>query len=345
MVTPKRWMQYCGSLLGLMMPLGCEQAPERGLDPVSVPSSSPRPEPSRPPLLPTSAGQPQAPGAAPAWLGEYVDQDPELAGAGPATRRPLQRGTKLEADTSGSPSARADTGPQAGLPGPRTSAIRAYPQNVSDRPVPRVGDEPWKIDERWHAQHERLVKGGRRAEAKLVFLGDSITEAWRMAPAYKHTFAKYVPLNLGLSGDHTQHLLWRIEHGALDGLAPEVVVVLIGINNLGGGFSPAQTVSGIQAVIAAVQVRLAGTPIVLLGILPARPAPDDPLRHKVAEANRLLAAQAGAGRVAFHDVGQVLQEPDGTISNAVLRDYLHPTAAGYERLSAAVLPLIEPFVQ
>jgi type IV/VI secretion system ImpK/VasF family protein len=224
-------------------------------------------------------------------------------------------------------------------PGPR----RVYPQNVADKPVPRLGEQPWMISEEWRAHHERLLKTPGRAQAKVVFLGDSITEGWRAAPAYRDRFGKYSPLNLGIAGDYTQNVLWRIDQGTLDGLQPGAIVLLVGVNNLGGGFTPEQTVGGVRAILAAIRARLPATPVLLLAILPAGQRPTDALRQKITEANRLLGNLAEP-RVSFHDVGSVLLEPDGTITKATLRDFLHPTAAGYERLSEAVAPLLDKLV-
>ena len=200
------------------------------------------------------------------------------------------------------------------------------------------------ISEKWEERHEQQLKAFKRTEAKVVFLGDSITDAWRRSASYREHFGKYSPLNLGISGDHTQNLLWRIGHGALDGLTPKAVVVMIGVNNLGGGFTPKQTASGVRAVIATVRERLPSTPVLLLAILPARENPEDSLRKKIIETNALIASIASPG-VAVHDIGSVLLEPDGTITKAILRDFLHPTEAGYARLSEAVARLLDNTIQ
>jgi lysophospholipase L1-like esterase len=222
----------------------------------------------------------------------------------------------------------------------KPKGAKIYLQNVADKPVPRIGEQPWMIDEAWRALHESQLKSSGRAKARVVFLGDSITRGWTAAPAYRDYFGDYMPLNLGLAGDHTQNVLWRIEQGTLDGIHPEVIVVQIGVNNLAGGFTPEQTVGGVRAVVAAVQARLPNTAVLLLAILPAKAEPTDPLRKKIEQTNRALAQWAPSARIQFHDVGSVLLERDGTISKATLRDYIHPTNAGYERLAKAVAPLI-----
>ncbi|MEO7034539.1 MAG: GDSL-type esterase/lipase family protein [Polyangiaceae bacterium] len=223
---------------------------------------------------------------------------------------------------------------------PLSPTLKAYPQNVADKPVPRIGAEPGLISEEWRAHHERQLHAANRAQAKVIFLGDSITEGWGASPAYRESFAKYTPLNLGIAGDFTQNVLWRIDHGTLLGTNPEVLVLMVGVNNLAGGFSPQQTVAGIRAIVVAIQAALPKTQLLLLAILPARQKPTDPLRSRIIEANRLLASLQ-APRVSFHDVGSIMLEPDGTLSNSTMRDFIHPTPAGYQLLSAAVMPLIE----
>ena len=217
----------------------------------------------------------------------------------------------------------------------------AFAQNIAHRPLPRIGEKPRLISDGWRAHHERLLRAANRATAKVVFLGDSITEGWGVAPAYREHFGQYSPLNLGLAGDTTQNVLWRIEHGELDGTQPQVVVLMIGINNLAGGFSTEDTSDGVRAVVAAVQAHLPNARVLLLAILPARQDPANPLRQRIQEANRLLESLVKPGRVELHDLGSALLEPDGTILKSTLRDFVHPTPDGFERLSRALSPLLE----
>jgi len=231
--------------------------------------------------------------------------------------------------------------PAAESPSVAPNAPRVYRQDIADRPVPRFGARPNQISEEWLAHHQRQLRAANRDAAQVVFLGDSITEAWGFSPAYREYFGKYSPLNLGIAGDLTQNVLWRIQEGALDGTKPQVVVVMIGINNLAGGFSPEQTAGGVRAIVGGVHSRLPAARVLLLSILPARQEPANPLRQRVAEANRLLADLAEPGCVDVQDFGSVLLEPNGTISKAILRDFVHPTPTGYQRLSQAIAPWLE----
>jgi len=193
----------------------------------------------------------------------------------------------------------------------------------------------------WRRRHEAQLAAPHRARAEILFLGDSITEAWCESEPFKRAFGRYTPLNLGIGGDQTQHVLWRIDDGTLDGTSARLVVLLIGVNNLGNGFSPDQTVAGIQAVLAKLRKRLPGVPVLLLSVLPAGESPDDPLRRSVSDTNQRLSTWTPPPDVSLHDVGAVLVERDGSIAPTIMADFLHPTPLGQERLTAAVKPLVE----
>lgn len=238
----------------------------------------------------------------------------------------------------------ASPAPIADIPDAQSANFKpppAYPQNVANRPVPRIGDKPWLISEEWKAHHERHLRALGRATAKVIFLGDSITEGWSVAPAYREYFGKYSPLNLGIANDMTQNVLWRVEHGALDGTHPQAVVLMVGINNLAGGFTPEQTADGVRAVVTAVQAHVPTARVLLLGVLPARQDAGNPLRQTIKDANRLLQGLAKPGKVEVRDVGSLLLEPDGSIAKTTMRDFLHPTADGFARLSQAAAPFLD----
>jgi lysophospholipase L1-like esterase len=214
-----------------------------------------------------------------------------------------------------------------------------------DQASPRRVEQPWMSLVEWRRRYEKQLSDPRRKQAKLVVLGDSIVEAWCESRAFRAELGDHQPLNLGLGGDQTQHLAWRIDHGILDGLTPRAVILLIGVNNLGNGFSPEETLLGVRAVLDRIMQKLPGTPVLLLAVLPAGETSSDGLRAKVAAMNPQLSALEVPGMVRVADVGGVFLEGDGRISRAQMADFLHPTAAGYERLSAAVRPLVDELVR
>jgi lysophospholipase L1-like esterase len=163
---------------------------------------------------------------------------------------------------------------------------------------------------------------------------------WADTEAYGE-LSVYRPLNLGIGGDQTQHVLWRLEHGGLAGTAPRVIVLLIGVNNLGNGYGPVQTARGVLAVVRSLRDKAPGARILLLGILPAGALPTDPMRHEVIETNRLLASAELPAGVSYHDIGAPFVDPAGRILPSTMADGLHPTPSGFALLTREVRPLIE----
>jgi lysophospholipase L1-like esterase len=207
-------------------------------------------------------------------------------------------------------------------------------------PVPRSKDYPWMSRASWWERHERTLRTEGRAQAELVFLGDSIFEGWDHQVYQKH-YGPYQALNLGIGGDQTQHVLYRIHHGALSGLRPKVVVLLIGTNNLGLANASAESVAaGIETIVDETQARLPSSRILLLGILPRDRDPDSPARAQLARVNARIARLDDGSRVRFLDIGSRFLDADRTIPARLMQDYLHPTPAGYQVLAEAMAPLL-----
>jgi beta-glucosidase len=147
-----------------------------------------------------------------------------------------------------------------------------------------------------------------------------------------------------IPADRTEHLLWRLQHGEIDGIAPKAVVVMIGTNNLKSGpirQPPEQVAQGVAAVVAEIRSRLADSNVLLLGILPRQPQYDwFPAVRR--ETNRLLAALAESDeKVRFLDFGEKLLGEDGLPSRRFFGgDLLHPTAAGYRVRAEETAPTV-----
>ncbi len=176
-----------------------------------------------------------------------------------------------------------------------------------------------------------LADRAHLADAPLVFLGDSITEGWEDAGALVWTerIVALGALNLGVSGDRTEHLLWRLQAGDYDRLPVQVAVVLIGTNNLGAGHTPAQTADGVRAVVEDVLLRWPGCRVLLLGLFPRGREPGDPLRPAVAATNGRLREVADRDRVTWLEFGGSFLRPDGVVSPGIMPDALHLSQRGY----------------
>jgi beta-glucosidase len=176
----------------------------------------------------------------------------------------------------------------------------------------------------------------------IIFIGDSITQQWENSG--RNVWEKYYgsrkALNFGVSGDRTQHALWRFENGQLDGLKPKAAVVMIGTNNSNrDDNSAADILEGVQAVVAGLRQRLPDTRILLVAIFPRSRSFTDQ-RGKLAQVNQVLAKLDDGKMVRFLDIGPQLLESNGEISNRIMPDALHLSEAGYEIWAAAMEPLL-----
>ncbi|MBK8476697.1 MAG: aminopeptidase [Opitutaceae bacterium] len=211
-------------------------------------------------------------------------------------------------------------------------------------PAPRLEDYDWMSVATWRARHAEHVAIARRGCGELLFVGDSITEGWAGNGAAEWT-RHFVPLgavNFGIGGDTTQNVLWRLDHGDVEGLRPRLVVVLIGINNLGReNAAPAATVRGIRAVVAKLGAVFPDARILLQGILPSGLSAFAEIRQRVAAVNRqLLELDSRGGRLVVRDYGEVFLERDGSISAEVMPDGLHLSPEGYRRWAEVLAPMV-----
>jgi lysophospholipase L1-like esterase len=223
-------------------------------------------------------------------------------------------------------------------------------RTVSFTPEPL--NESWSLDW-WMPRHQdKLAEIARRRAAGeptgVIFIGDSITHHWEkeQQPLWQEFYGKYHPLNLGYGGDRTENVLWRLQHGEVDGIAPKVAVLMIGTNNNGLRHDdPAVTVAGIRRVLQELQTRLPDTRILLLAIFPRGERPDDGLRRVNQQVNAMLPQLADGKRVVFLDIGKAFLAPDGTLSKNVMPDLLHPNAEGYRIWAAAMGPTLEQLMR
>lgn len=213
--------------------------------------------------------------------------------------------------------------------------------NPAIQPAPR--------DAAWVKRHEGFVAEAARGGVDVLFLGDSITDGWRRPgpnggkAVWDRELAPLRAANFGIGGDRTQHVLWRIEQGTLEGLRPRVVVLMIGTNNTGferdgttPRNTPAETVAGVSAIVTQLRRRLPEARVLLLAVFPRGERPDHPQRLQVNEINRGLAPLADGRHVTFLDLGPRFLAADGTLPAAVMPDFLHPREEGYTRWAAAL---------
>ena len=233
---------------------------------------------------------------------------------------------------------------------PDSEAPPAPPMPPEDaRLIPTLAIPGFYADspKQWMLMHESHVKRAKQGDVELLFLGDSITQGWNHAPqVFDKAFGKWKTALFGIRGDKTGNLLWRLDHGEVDGLSPKVVVLLIGVNNLWGNANTDTEVAiGIVAVTDRIQLKLPHAKILLIGLLPTGEHIDLPVRNAILNVNRLLANAQLGEHIRYCDIGSSLLDEDGSISKGVMADFLHPTPLGYERAAKALGPIISEMMK
>jgi lysophospholipase L1-like esterase len=193
-------------------------------------------------------------------------------------------------------------------------------------PQPRP-DKWWQ--ERQESLNKRVAEAGPKAA--VVFIGDSITQGWEDEGkgVWTRYYAHRDAVNLGISGDRTQHVLWRLDNGNLQGLRPKAAVVMIGTNNSNGEDNTAgQIVDGVAGIVRKLRSALPGTKVLLLAIFP-RSENFAPQRGKLAMINQALRRLADDKDVFWADFGHLFLNDDGSIPRELMPDYLHLSPKGY----------------
>lgn len=211
-----------------------------------------------------------------------------------------------------------------------------------DQPAPRTKGYPWMTLEKWRDFHDGDLARGKEGRIDVLFLGDSITEAWEKngAKVWEKNFAPLHAANFGIGGDTTQNVLWRItKGGALEGVHPRVVVLMIGTNNFGlHGDEPEAVIRGIDAIVDVFAKERPETRLLLLDIFP-RGNPGDLLRTKVIEANRLLEEYVGIHPgITRLRIWEEFMNEDGTLPPEIMPDRLHLSEKGYAIWAEAMMP-------
>ena len=195
------------------------------------------------------------------------------------------------------------------------------------------------------SQHQDINKIGDDRNVRLVFLGNSITQSWGgegrevWSPVKELWDSLYRPLdaaNFGISGDRTQHILWRINNGNFDKITPELVVVACGVNNFRDN-TPQDIAAGIKAIVAGLRKQVPSSQILLLGPFPAGENNDDPLRITYHEVHRLIKPLGGQKNVTYKNIGAPYIKENGNLDYNLMRtDNIHLAPQGYYKWAESI---------
>jgi len=219
----------------------------------------------------------------------------------------------------------------AGCASSQTRAFRAVETKHHSAVTPVQQHAEWAA-KWWGPRHEAVSKRLADGNVDLLFIGDSITHGWENAGKrlWDRYYAPRQAVNMGFSGDRTQHVLWRLDHSEFAGLAPELAILMIGTNNSNGNDNTAEEIAdGIIAICHRLRTRLPKTKILILAIFPRNPGPGAQ-REKNAEASRLASRIADGKTIHYLDINEKFLTDEDVLTKAIMPDYLHPNGTGYQ---------------
>ena len=176
----------------------------------------------------------------------------------------------------------------------------------------------------------------------MLFIGDSITHGWENQgrKIWNDYYAQRNAVNMGFSGDRTEHVLWRLDHSNLKRISPKLAVIMIGTNNSNGNeYTAEQIADGIIAICERLRERLPKTKILLLAIFPRNQEPSAQ-REKNAKASLLASKIADGKMIHYLDISSNFLTKDGMLTKDIMPDYLHPNKAGYKIWAETIEPKV-----
>jgi|TARA_B100000676_G_scaffold263261_1_gene274867 lysophospholipase L1-like esterase len=202
------------------------------------------------------------------------------------------------------------------------AAIAEDKLHSATKPVPRSGG--------WTKRHQSFNKRVAQGNCDLIFIGDSITQGWegRGKKVWAKHYTKRNAVNLGIGGDRTQHVIWRLDNGNLHRIKPKAAVIMIGTNNSGSNSSQ-EIADGVEVIVKQLRKKLPETKVLLLGVFPRGANKADKRRQVNEGANATFKKIADGKSVHYLDIGQKFLKEDGTLPREIMPDLLHLSEKGY----------------
>lgn len=201
--------------------------------------------------------------------------------------------------------------------------------------------------------HEQLLEKRRQGQIDVYFVGDSITRRWGTSDAawkdllenWNSNFAGWNAANFGWGADKTQHILWRLQNGELDGVNPKVVVLMAGTNNVGRAAPLGdvqaradEVVRGITAIVREIRRRAPRATVVITGITPRND--NIQVMPIIDAANARIARLADGKTVRYVNINEKLADDEGRLFVGMTYDGLHLTTTAYQLWADALKPIL-----
>jgi len=198
-------------------------------------------------------------------------------------------------------------------------------------PAQREGND-W-----WQGRHAAMNKRVAKGNVDLLMIGDSITQGWEGhgKDIWAEYYAKRNAVNLGISGDRTEHVLWRLQNGNIENISPKLAVIMIGTNNAGSNTSE-EIAQGVEKIVGLLRRELPEMKLLVLAIFPRGETPSDKHRLINDGANERIEKLANGKMIHYLNIEQAFLEEDGTLPKEIMPDFLHPRKKGYAIWASAM---------
>ena len=207
--------------------------------------------------------------------------------------------------------------------------------------------------EGWKQRHEKILEQVKSSDPQLIMIGNSITHNIDK-PDRKIFWDQYLneldAVNLGISGDRTENVIWRLQNGAIDGIMPKVATLLIGTNNTDGNHyfeisTPEELAEGIWKICSILREQLPDIEIVLLGILPYGYKPNH--RNEINKAcNKIISKfPEKESKIHYYNLGYLFLNEQGKVKRELMPDYLHPNVEGEKLMFEVLAPIISKLLE
>lgn len=201
--------------------------------------------------------------------------------------------------------------------------------------------QDWANVARFKAENELVIEN--KAPVKLVFMGNSITEGWKLFDPNFFNSTDYV--NRGIGGQTTPQMLIRFKQDVLD-LKPKGVVILAGTNDIAGNTGP----MSIQEIYNQIEsmaglAALNKIEVFLCSVLPVYDYPWKPglkPAPKIVALNEMLKTLAGEKNYLYIDYFSQMSDDKNGLKASLGADGVHPNEKGYEIMKRVLLNTIGP---
>ncbi|OHB53584.1 MAG: hypothetical protein A2Y12_17805 [Planctomycetes bacterium GWF2_42_9] len=208
-------------------------------------------------------------------------------------------------------------------------------------------DQDW-----WQPRHKAIVERVKQGNVDIIMIGDSITHGWEGAgkPVWDQYYANRNVVNMGFSGDKTEHVIWRLQNGEIENINPKLAIIMIGTNNSGGDYTSEEIADGVKAIVCQVRTKLPNTKILMLAIFPRGDAEQrkdktkgaslNPQWERNDKASKLFAKVADNKTIFYLNINKKFLNKKGQLPRDVMPDLLHPKEKGYAIWAKAMEPMI-----